>query len=98
MGHQGPVQTHGPAKCAGDVCCIHNPSDHHMVGWPLNFRFDKYDLAERVCVHGVGHPDPDSYAYIVRELVLVHGMDAEEATFIGVHGCCRCCQLPESQE
>jgi hypothetical protein len=38
-------------------------------------------LVERLCVHGVGHPDPDSVAYF----------DRHEVRGIDVHGCDGCC-------
>lgn len=49
---------HTPDRCAGHHCVIHNPSDHHMRGWPLNWR-DDWGIMERICPHGIGHPDPD---------------------------------------
>lgn len=71
---------HDPAKCAGRPCVIHNPSDHHMRDWPLNWRSDK-GLMERMCVHGTGHPDPDDLAFHVE-----NGREWQ-----GVHGCDGCC-------
>lgn len=71
---------HPQTQCAGQACVIHNPSDHHMRGWPLNFRQDKM-LMERTCEHGVGHPDPDDLAWHVSA-----GRDWQ-----GVHGCDGCC-------
>jgi len=73
--------THPDGKCAGEHCCIHNPSDHHMLDWPMVWRADAGKM-ERICPHGVGHPDPDDAAY--RERVgeghkNIHGCD----------GCCR---------
>ncbi len=50
---------HLPEKCAGSACVVHNPSNHHMRDWPLNWRDDR-GMMERICPHGVGHPDPDS--------------------------------------
>jgi hypothetical protein len=47
----------GPAHCV-----IHNPSKHSMRDWPLILRSS--GLLERQCPHGVGHPDPDSAAYM----------------------------------
>lgn len=47
----------------------------------MHLRDDKHWLAERVCRHGIGHPDPDSLAYL--ESRGVEGM--------GVHGCDGCC-------
>lgn len=72
---------HAEGTCRGDVCVIHKPSGHHMHEWPLNYRFDR-GLMERVCVHGVGHPDPDG----VRNWA------------DGVHGCCGCCKPPLNEE
>ena len=75
------LKTHDETQCSGEHCCIHNPSDHHMRTWPLNWRDDK-GVMERVCQHGVGHPDPDDAAHnirIGREYLTVHGCD----------GCCR---------
>lgn len=28
---------HPPSLCEGDVCCIHNPSDHEMRYWEQRF-------------------------------------------------------------
>ena len=52
------INAHDPSRCVGSVCCVHNPSDHHMRGWPQHWRGDRY-LMERICPHGIGHPDPD---------------------------------------
>ena len=58
IGGQVLVGVHSKTKCAGEYCCIHNPSDHHMVEWEQNWRPDRR-MMERICAHGVGHPDPD---------------------------------------
>lgn len=71
---------HPSSACAGSFCCLHNPSDHHMVDWMLNLRAS--GLMERLCRHGIGHPDPDSLAWLKR-----NGLEGYE-----VHGCCGCCQ------
>lgn len=73
--------------CVEFGCPIHSPSNHHMKGWPTNWRsggmFDiKPPHMERICKHGIGHPDPDSAAFMKR----VHNLD------VGVHGCCGCCR------
>jgi hypothetical protein len=49
---------HAASVCEGEHCVIHNPSDHHMRSWPLIWRGDR-KMFERVCEHGIGHPDPD---------------------------------------
>lgn len=68
-------------QCAGEHCIIHNPSDHHMRRWPLVWRGDK-GVFERTCPDGVGHPDPDSAAFLVR-------IGKGYLTNHGCDGCCR---------
>ena len=50
-----------------------------MKDWPLNLRESM--LMERICSHGIGHPDPDSLAWMER-----NGREG-----YGVHGCDGCC-------
>jgi hypothetical protein len=78
------VNVHDPARCKGRPCVIHNPSNHHMRSWPLNWRGDT-GVMERICPHGVGHPDPDDAAYNMSI-----GRD-----YMTVHGCDGCCSPPE---
>jgi hypothetical protein len=78
------LRTHDPRKCHGQACVIHNPSDHHMRDWPVNWRED-LGVMERICEHGVGHPDPDDLAHKRRIGLAV----------LGEHGCDFCCCLPE---
>lgn len=73
------ANVHPPERCAGQACVIHNPSDHHMRSWPLVWR----GKMERICPHGIGHPDPDESAYLKS---MGYGG--------GVHGCDRCCVKP----
>lgn len=87
------VRTHHKDKCAGQNCSIHNPSAHPLKNAPTVWR-DDLKMMERVCTHGVGHPDPDDVAYNVGIL----GKDDSYAT----HGCDGCCvhgevSLPPSQ-
>jgi hypothetical protein len=82
MGIQG-LRVHNRALCEGEHCSIHNPSSHHMVNFPLNWRSDR-GIMERICSHGVGHPDPDDAAYRLRR-------DGEDNYDSGVHGCDGCC-------
>jgi len=65
--------THRPDKCQGTHCAVHNPSEHHMRDWPQHYRWDA-GITERICQHGIGHPDPDD----VGAKGYVHGCD----------GCC----------
>lgn len=72
---------HDPAVCEGRGCAIHNrPSDHALAEATLNWREDR-GILERICMHGVGHPDADSAAYL--ESI---GQGAQN-----VHGCDGCC-------
>lgn len=74
------IRTHTPDKCAGRNCVVHNPSEHHLLSWPIVYRSDK-GTVERTCLHGVGHPDPDDAAFQKangRDYLLIHGCD----------GCC----------
>ena len=66
---------HDAARCAGRPCVMHNPSDHHMRSWPLHWRDDRV-FFERICPHGVGHPDPDCVSYDPN---------------VSLHGCDGCC-------
>ena len=72
------VLVHDKSRCSGQHCVIHNPSGHHMKDWPTNWR-DDIGVMERICEHGVGHPDPDHLAYSPR------------ANSDAVHGCDGCC-------
>lgn len=71
---------HPANRCAGRPCVIHNPTDHHMRSWALHWRDDR-KLFERICPHGIGHPDPDQYYY----------WNETGQGWQGVHGCDGCC-------
>lgn len=74
------LYVHPPFMCEGRTCVIHNPTDHHMREWHLHWRWDR-GIFERICKHGVGHPDPDQFDYwreTYQEWQAVHGCD----------GCC----------
>ena len=73
------VLAHGPADCSG-YCPVHNPSDHHMRDWPQYYRNDR-GITERICVHGIGHPDPDDRC--------------NRTPYGAVHGCDGCCAPPK---
>lgn len=77
------LNVHAADSCIGR-CPIHRPSEHHMRDWPLHYRYDRA-LFERICPHGIGHPDPDS---------LQRHVEFFEDTEAGVHGCDGCCQEP----
>jgi hypothetical protein len=54
------LTAHSESVCRGEVCCIHNRTDHCMRGFPQHWRSDR-GIMERTCEHGVGHPDPDDW-------------------------------------
>ena len=78
---------HAQAACEGRECIIHSPTDHHMREWHLLWRNDT-GLFERVCTHGVGHPDPDQFVYW-REINAEHKM---------IHGCDGCCWTESDEQ
>lgn len=80
---QNFTNVHDKSACAGSACCVHHPSDHPLRDAPLHWREDR-GLMERVCEHGVGHPDYDDLAHHMRQY-------GEEAEWRGVHGCDGCC-------
>lgn len=80
------IHHHGPEACGGDPCPLHNPSAHHMTTWPLHLREDRPPLLERICEHGVGHPDPDSAAFLNRR---------SPGGVWDRHGCDWCCRPAE---
>lgn len=64
---------HPMDDCIGRPCVMHAPSNHHMREWKTHWRADRH-LMERLCPHGIGHPDPD---------------DISEDRVHGCDGCCR---------
>lgn len=80
------MQTHAAGKCSGEFCCIHNPSDHPLKEADLNWRADR-NLMERICSHGIGHPDPDDISHNKRVLGERYSALAHET-----HGCDGCCR------
>ena len=70
-------RTHTRSVCKGQPCTIHRRTKHSMRSFPQNWRSDRR-IMERICPHGIGHPDPDEWAIRV-------GRDD------GVHGCDGCC-------
>lgn len=72
------ITVHDGSSCYGGACPIHYPSQHHMRDWPTHWRGDRH-IMERICPHGIGHPDPDCM-YAMAD---------------NVHGCDGCCHPPE---
>jgi len=83
VGGQIIYNVHDPSRCAGNACCVHSPTDHHMREWPQNYRSDLMQM-ERICEHGVGHPDPDDGR--------IFSIGVDDGA--GVHGCDGCCTPP----
>lgn len=81
------MMVHSKSMCVGEGCPIHRPSKHHMVKWKLNWRQDRR-MMERICSHGIGHPDPDDAAYRLR-----HFKDDDT-----MHGCDGCCTKKVKEE
>lgn len=78
----GNIRHHRRDKCSGPPCPFHSPSLHPMIEEPMHLRTDwGVPLIERTCIHGVGHPDPDSVAFL--EAQGLEGFD--------IHGCDGCC-------
>jgi hypothetical protein len=71
---------HLGSRCAGRPCVIHNPTDHPMADYVLHYRDDR-NIFERICPHGVGHPDPDQFEY----------WDYSDQSYQSIHGCDGCC-------
>ena len=82
---------HETDECHKFGCVVHAPSDHNMSDFPTHWRDDR-GIMERICTHGIGHPDPDDMNYIRR----TRGDDA--AWGEGVHGCDGCCTDPPTKE
>lgn len=75
------LRVHDPADCEGRGCGIHNrPSDHPLKDAPMYWRTDR-GILERICVHGVGHPDHDSAEYLT----------SIGKSYENIHGCDGCC-------
>lgn len=77
---------HNPTrKCMQSHCCIHNPSNHLMAQFKQYWRSDR-QIVERICPHGIGHPDPDFMRYILKT------KGEKDAHYEYIHGCDGCCK------
>lgn len=75
------TNVHEPSLCEGRGCAIHNhPTEHPLKDAPMNWREDR-GILERICKHGVGHPDYDSAKYL----------KSIGRGFENIHGCDLCC-------
>lgn len=78
------IHVHSKELCEGRACPIHHRTKHHMRSWPQHWRSDR-QFMERICSHGIGHPDPDQRDYLIEKM----GEANAGAEF--VHGCDGCC-------
>jgi hypothetical protein len=84
--HGGTIlEVHEPVLCAGEVCPIHNPTDHSLRDAPQRW-LALLRIMVRVCRHGGWHPDPDDPK--VRDLTTFSGL-----LEVG-HDCDGCCIMP----
>lgn len=75
------VNVHSTSACDGRGCGIHDhPSDHPLKDAAMNWRIDR-QILERICDHGIGHPDHDSAKYL----------ESIGKGYENVHGCDGCC-------
>lgn len=74
---------HAEKDCSGAHCVIHNPSNHCMLEFPTHWR-DDVQIIERICPHGIGHPDPDGLEHL-------RSVGHQYAEAASVHGCDGCC-------
>lgn len=72
---------HNQEECKGEYCVIHNPSHHALSNALTHWREDR-KIMERICEHGVGHPDPDGLV--------------GKPEYYSIHGCCGCCAKKEN--
>lgn len=78
------MRVHDADHCDPELSCvIHNPSGHHMSSWHLHWRGDR-GIFERICPHGIGHPDPDQFEFWAQTC----------QEWQSVHGCDGCCARP----
>lgn len=79
---------HKEGECEGRYCPIHNPSPHAESIGHTHWRSDR-KIMERICEHGVGHPDPD-------DINIVNG--GYKASVHGCDGCCNVLKMPMDEK
>jgi hypothetical protein len=57
--------THQPSQCSDHPCVIHNTGSLHPLTMEPAFWNAEQGCIERVCYHGVHHPDRDDEAYYI---------------------------------
>lgn len=81
------TNVHPAENCRGRWCVIHWPKPSHMNKWPLHWRDDR-GIFERICTHGVGHPDHSQTDF----------WEETGQSHQGIHGCDFCCSDKEREE
>lgn len=88
-GTQRFTNIHLLSACEGENCIVHNPTwcPANKGDWPYSFRAD--GRIERICPHGIGHPDPDQVNFLISQDPAHYG------GWVDVHGCDGCCYSEE---
>jgi hypothetical protein len=73
IAHKASACRQDKTKKVSRPCPIHGRTDHAMRAFPQHWRDDR-GIMERICPHGIGHPDPD---------------DSGDDGVHGCDGCCR---------
>ena len=84
--HNGTFRVHEARRCFGEPCALHNPSNHEMAHWPMEW-VEFLSLPVRLCPHGFQHPDPDGLHYIHGATVCVDPDCGYRSHYCD--GCCR---------
>jgi hypothetical protein len=77
------LEIHAAEVCRGP-CPVHMPTGHHLRCLALHWNVERARF-ERVCDHGVHHPDPDVIAVVRRD------RGGEAAGAASMHVCDGCC-------
>lgn len=78
------IRVHNKNDDCMEGCAIHNPSPSPVTGFPTHWREDRR-LMERICPHGIGHPDPDHLKFVMK-------LGGPLAVYSeSMHGCDGCC-------
>lgn len=79
------LNVHTQDQCAGQPCCVHNPSNHHMLTWPGDWE-PLFKQMWRTCPHNMTHPDPDDLQFHRAKF------GDDDAAVQALHACDGCCQ------
>lgn len=79
------LATHPADRCEGRNCVIHNPSDHALKDAPIDWD-PGTRRTNRICTHGVHHPDPDHLSFVYETYGMFEWMQHKH------HRCDGCCK------